>query len=266
MPFFRASDGVRLHYEIDGAGPPLVLHLGAGADADLWRAAGYVRPLSRSYTCVLFDHRGHGKSDHPTSAEANHIDRYANDVAVLADHLGYSRVAFFGWSNAIAVGLRAFDQHPELFTALVLFGSISRPSSQEEIAAATARRVAALRETGWHFILDPMIAAERSPIPQWFLDRVMATDIEPLIGYSAARTAWNWSPWNAALRVNVPTLLLAGALEDPEDLMAELASRMSNATRVRIPEREHINAFLASDLVVPPVMNFLAAHRAMPVA
>jgi pimeloyl-ACP methyl ester carboxylesterase len=264
MPFFIAPDGVRLHYKVEGSGPPLLLHLGAGADADLWRAAGYVEPLSRSYTCVLFDHRGHGQSDHPRTAEANHIDRYVGDVVALAEHLGDSKVSFFGWSSAVAVGLKAADEHPDVFDALVLFGAIARRAAAEQIADATKQRLAALREKGWHYILDPMVAAERSPVPQWFLDRVVATDIEPLIAYSAARPAWNWSPWDAAPRVELPTLILAGELEDPDDVMGELASLMPSATRVRIPDREHINAFLASDLVVPLLMDFLATWRGTP--
>jgi hypothetical protein len=35
---------------------------------------------------------------------------------------------------------------------------------------------------------------------------------------------------------------------------------MPDATRVRIPDREHINAFLYSEFVVPRVLEFLAAR------
>ena len=265
MPFFTVPDGVRLHYDVEGSGPPLVLHLGAGADADLWRAAGYVDPLSSSYTCILFDHRGHGESDHPTSPAANHIDRYADDVAALVEHLGLSRVAFFGWSNAIAVGLRAADQHPDLFHALVLFGPMARRATPEQIVVSTRARAAAIREKGWWSILDDMVASERFSVPQWFLDRVVATDTGPWIAYTEARPLWGWSPWDAVPRVNVPTLILAGELEDPDDVMGEVAASMPNATRVRIPEREHINAFLYSEFVVPRVMDFLATrHKVAP--
>src|ERR1700737_2581810 len=118
MPVFTAPDGVRLHYESEGDGPPLLLHLGAGCDASLWRAAGYLDALSKTYGCILFDHRGHGLSDHPASAAANHIDRYAGDVAALVGHLGYQRVSFFGWSNAVVVGLKAAQQRRGLFGAM----------------------------------------------------------------------------------------------------------------------------------------------------
>jgi pimeloyl-ACP methyl ester carboxylesterase len=91
------------------------LHLGAGCDADLWRAAGYVGALSAKRSCVLFDHRGHGVSDHPGGAAANHLDRYADDALALIRHLGVGRVTFFGWSTGVLVGLRAADRDPSVF-------------------------------------------------------------------------------------------------------------------------------------------------------
>ncbi len=263
MPSLTAPDGVRLHYEVEGSGPPLVLHVGAGADAELWRAAGYVEPLSKAYSCILFDHRGHGKSDHPTSVAANHIDRYVDDVVALVEHLGQPSVSFFGWSNGLSIGLKAAADHPGLLNSLVLFGTLTRPATPSQIAESTKRRLAAMREKGWRYLLDDMVAAERFPVPEWFLDRVLATDTGPWFAYTEGRPLWNWSPWDAMPRVNVPTLILAGELEDPDDVMGEAAALMLDATRVRIPDREHINAFLYSEFVVPRVMDFLADRSAV---
>jgi pimeloyl-ACP methyl ester carboxylesterase len=260
VAFFTSRDGVKLHYELEGSGPPLVFHLGAGADIELWRRAGYVGPLSKSYTCVLFDHRGHGTSDHPTTVEANHVDRYADDVITLVKHLGYSDVLFLGWSNAIHVGLRAAQQRPEVFDALVLLGAIGRPRAVATIEEATKNRVAEIRQKGWWSILEPMSAAEKFPVPEWFLDSVVATDLEPWIAYIEARVLWNWEPWDALPAVEAPTLIMVGELEDPEDVMADVAAAMPHATRLRIPDREHINAFLYSEFVVPRVLEFLAAR------
>lgn len=240
------------------------MHLGAGADIELWRRAGYVDPLSKQFTCILFDHRGHGTSDHPTSVEANHIDRYAEDVGALVKHLGYPSVSFFAWSNAVLVALKAAQDHPKLFDRLVLFGPIGRRATQDQIEARLAERLPILRDKGWLAILDPMQAAEKSPVPRWFLDRVIATDPEPWIAFTASQAAWSWSPWDAIGAVAAPTLIFAGELEDPDDIMGEVASAMPHATRIRIPEREHINAFLYSEFVVPRVLEFLAAREPQP--
>ena len=261
MPFFTSPDGVRLHYEIEGSGPPLVLHLGAGGDSGLWREAGYVEPLSRSYSCVLFDHRGHGKSDHPATPAANHVDRYADDLSALVERIGNPGVSFFGWSNAFQVVLKAAELHPSMFDALILFGAIPPYRSAEELRAGTHALLAGLREQRWGFLLDDMQSAEKLPVPRWFIDRVEATDIEPYIAWTEGRPEWNWSHWEAMPHVATPTLILAGELEDPDDLTGKAAATMPHATRIRIPDREHINAFLYAEFVVPRVLDFLAAAK-----
>jgi pimeloyl-ACP methyl ester carboxylesterase len=260
---FTTRDGVRLHYDVQGEGPPLLLHLGAGCDAELWRAAGYVGPLSASRSCILFDHRGHGASDHLRGAAANHIDRYADDVIALIHHLGLESVCYFGWSTGVLVGVRAAEQHPGTFGSLILFGPIAPPATAEQLEARAKQRIAALRERGWWLLLDDMLPAEKLPVPRWMIDRILATDIEPFIGWSQARPAWDWSPWDALPRLDTPTLMLAGELEDPEDSVGRAASLMPSARRVVIAGREHINAFLASELVVPIVTEFLNAQGGM---
>lgn len=204
MPFFTAPDGFRLHYEVEGSGPPLVLHLGAGADATLWRDAGYLKPLSERFECILFDHRGHGASDHPAGTAENHVDRYAADVVALSQHLRHPKVAFFGWSNAISVGLRAAHLQPDLFNALVLFGGMGRRVPHEQLVVSTAERLKGMHDQGWWYILDDMVAAEQYPVPRWFLNRVAATDTGPWFAYTEARPDWNWSPLGCAARHRVP--------------------------------------------------------------
>ena len=44
MPFVE-RDGVCIHYEVVGAGPPVVLLHGAAGDSTMWRHAGYVDGL-----------------------------------------------------------------------------------------------------------------------------------------------------------------------------------------------------------------------------
>jgi pimeloyl-ACP methyl ester carboxylesterase len=257
MAMFTSLDGTRLHYEVVGDGPVLVLHLGAGCDAELWRAAGYVDALARTHRCVLFDHRGHGLSDHPTGAVANHLDRYVDDVVALVRHLGLARIRFFGWSSAVIVGLKAAEQHPSLFEALVLFGPLPTRVPEDQLQSNVAKRVAALRDNGWWLLLDAMIPAEPNPVPQWMIDRIVATDIEPYIGWSEARASWNWSPWDALPRVTTPTMLICGELEDPDDHMGSAAALMANATNVRVPNAEHINAFLDVGFALPLIESFL---------
>lgn len=94
--------------------------------------------------------------------------------------------------------------------------------------------------------------------PGWWA--LLDDDIEPYIAWAEARPSWNWSPWDALPTVKAPALVIAGELEDTNDVMGQVDALMPSATRVRIADREHINAFLDTELVVPLVMDFLAAR------
>jgi hypothetical protein len=63
-------------------------------------------------------------------------------------------------------------------------------------------------------------------------------------------------------KIKTPTLLIAGELEDPDDDDSKAVAVMPDASRVRVPDRQHINAFLYSEFVAPLVLDFLASRRA----
>jgi pimeloyl-ACP methyl ester carboxylesterase len=261
MTFLTAPDGVRLHYTIEGDGPPLVLHLGAGCDAELWRAAGYLAALTKSHRCILFDHRGHGQSDRPRGPVANHINRYVADVLALFDHLGLARSAFWGYSAGLAVGLKVAQEHPTRIAALIGSGGISR-TTPEQIAQLVAVRVSEFRQYGWEKLIGRFTQQEPAGVPDWMKERIRATDIQQFIDWMLAMPDWNWSEWEALPHVFAPTLLLVGALEDPKDEVATGAALMPAGIRHRLAGHGHINAFITSSLVLPEVIAFLAMNAA----
>jgi pimeloyl-ACP methyl ester carboxylesterase len=259
MPFVTSPDGVKLHYELEGHGPPLLLHLGAGCDSDLWRAAGYVEPLAKKYECILFDHRGHGKSDRPREVEANHVDRFVDDVGAVLDHLAVNSTHFWGWSNGLLVGCAAAERFGTRIRSLILGGGVGKPVAAEALKQAAERRISHLREGGWDWLIDSFIE-EEGECPEWMKDRIRATDLEQLILWQRARLDWAQTPWDLVVNAEPPALILVGDLEDPEHLMTEAAEVMRDATEIRIEGLGHIKAFLASDLVLPHVEAFLARH------
>jgi hypothetical protein len=61
-------DGVNIHYEIHGSGPPLLLTHGYSSTSAMWR--GQIEALSKQHKLILWDMRGHGQSDYPDDAAA----------------------------------------------------------------------------------------------------------------------------------------------------------------------------------------------------
>jgi len=109
-------DGVRLAYDDEGDGPPLVcLHaIGHGA-SDF---AGLRRRLAGRHRVIALDWPGHGASDDdrvPASA-----GRYAVLLAGVLDALRVERPIILGNSIGGAVAIRFAAAHPDRVRALVL--------------------------------------------------------------------------------------------------------------------------------------------------
>jgi pimeloyl-ACP methyl ester carboxylesterase len=71
---YADSRGIRIHYRVEGEGPPLVLQHGFTQSIDDWYEFGYVDALKRDYRLILVDARGHGQSDKPHDPNAYGLD------------------------------------------------------------------------------------------------------------------------------------------------------------------------------------------------
>jgi pimeloyl-ACP methyl ester carboxylesterase len=60
MPYVT-SQGLNIHYEVFGDGPPLLMHHGTIFSSDIWATDGYLDDLKDGNRVILIDARGHGK-------------------------------------------------------------------------------------------------------------------------------------------------------------------------------------------------------------
>jgi 3-oxoadipate enol-lactonase len=108
-----------------GGRPVLLVH---GFTADHREVAGIMETLAeRGWHAVAPDLRGHGRSEHPTDAEAYSFEILAADVVALADALGWDRFALVGHSMGGAVVQFVALDHPERLTGLVLASTFHGP-------------------------------------------------------------------------------------------------------------------------------------------
>src|SRR5262245_45451325 len=91
MPYAE-NGGVRLYFEVEGNGPPLVLHAGGAQRLQDWRREelDYVQALRGEYQLILMDPRGHGQSDKPHDAAAYAYQTRVQDVTAVLDTVGWS--------------------------------------------------------------------------------------------------------------------------------------------------------------------------------
>src|SRR5664279_4498144 len=79
-------DGVSLYYEVHGIGPPLLLTHGYSSTSQMWQ--GQIEALSKHHKLVLWDMRGHGRSDYPSDPAAYSEALTVADIAALLDEVG----------------------------------------------------------------------------------------------------------------------------------------------------------------------------------
>src|SRR4051812_32052157 len=97
MPAAISRD-LRIHYQVEGNGPPLVLFHGLTGSGERWRDTGYVGGLSDHFQLVLIDAPGHGLSDKPHDPAAYGRRQQAANVVAVLDDLGIDAAHFWGHS------------------------------------------------------------------------------------------------------------------------------------------------------------------------
>ncbi len=109
---FIERDGVRVHWECYGAGEATVLLLPTWSIVHSRHWKAQIPYLARHFRVVMFDGRGNGLSDRPTSASAYHEREFIADAVAVLDATGVESACVAGLSMG---GLRALvlaAEHP----------------------------------------------------------------------------------------------------------------------------------------------------------
>ena len=109
-------DGARLHYEVRGSGP-LVLVMGSPMDAGAF--APVAEALARWYTVVTHDPRGISHSTIDDPAQESTPELRADDVAAILDALNAPSADVFGSSGGALTGLALATHHPDRVRTLI---------------------------------------------------------------------------------------------------------------------------------------------------
>ncbi len=123
MPYFRTGDRVRIYFEEHGAGTPLVLAYGIGGNADLWDVN--VEALATRHRVVLWEPRGHARSDSPADPARYSLHRWALDLRDLLDHLRLRRAHVGGLSLGAGIATRFTLLYPARVRSLLVTNSSS---------------------------------------------------------------------------------------------------------------------------------------------
>ena len=247
MPYSH-NGSVRVHYQVEGEGSPLVLQHGFTESVVDWYETGYVEALRSDYRLILIDARGHGASDKPHDPEAYVLDQRVSDVVAVLDALDVARALFWGYSMGGWIGFGLAKYARERVHALVIggqhpyarsMGSLRR-MVQKGIAQGSGAFVAGMEE-----MFGPEFVERKK--------RLLSADLEAYLALSQDRPG---------IEDILPTMLMPCCLyageTDPIYPEVEACSRQIPwVTFFSLPRLSHCEAYARSELVLPRVSGFL---------
>src|ERR1700761_491705 len=114
---YAQANGMHMHYERAGSGPPLLFISGTGGDL---RAKPNVfdGPLARRFDLLSYDQRGLGQSEKPDRSYS--MADYADDAAAILASQGWDAAPVIGVSFGGMVAQELAIRHPGRVSRLVL--------------------------------------------------------------------------------------------------------------------------------------------------
>ena len=120
---FIERGGVKVGYEVFGAGEPAILLLTSWAivHARQWKAQ--VPYLARHFQVITVEGRGNGRADRPGTAEAYGDREYVDDAIAVLDAIGVDRAVVVGLSVGGRHALQLAVWYPERAAGVVAIGA-----------------------------------------------------------------------------------------------------------------------------------------------
>ena len=250
MARVATSDGYTLHAEAHGEGIPLVLSCGLCTTAANWQPQ--VAPLARAgLRVVLWDFRGHGRSDAPDDPSAYDLDRVVDDLRRVLDWAAPGETAIVGGlSFGGLLSLHLALLHPERVRALLLVDTgpgFKNPEAQARWEAQVERTAAFAETQGMRAFVESRAAATmiglwpERPAARAAADAIAAQQPHG-IAHFARRVAGPARPVIDRLaEIRAPALVLVGEKDEAYLRASEvLATRLPRAQRVVVPGAGHV--------------------------
>ena len=262
MPQVKANS-VKLNYELEGQGPPLVLINGLTMTLSGW--AYQIKPFSERYTLIRYDCRGQGGSEKPDEEYSQEM--HADDLSCLLDKLDVDRAHIVGLSNGGMIAQHFALRYPEKTGALVLVDTSSYIGKLLEL---TIQSWIKATEAGGNELRYDVF------LPQIFSESYITNNEEQIMGmkeYSAeinspaavinlARASMKHDVTNRLSEIKSPTLIVVGE-EDilvPPKYSHVLKSNIQDSELRVIEGSGHVPPLEKPDEFNSIVLEFLKRH------
>jgi len=236
MPY-SVANGIKIYYQVSGAGLPLVLIHANPFDHRLWMYQ--IAHFSTYFKVIAMDLRGYGRSDKPTSPFS--FEEMAQDVLGVCRDEGVKEAILGGISVGSGLALVLGLDHPEMFQALILVGGNSTGSSR------TPQRIHGYTEIGlerYHARhLQELVSPEfsRSKLGRYLLQTFVERDPwlsgESIAQIFRAHAGIDSTPRLSSLKI--PTLVINGEHDNSLPAGRRTAGLIPGAIHKILPRTGH---------------------------
>lgn len=236
--------GIKMYYEIRGAGPPVVLLHGGTATLAI-SFAKQIPVLAANRRVIGIEQMGHGHTPDVNGRELSY-EGMTEDTAALLMQLGVRNADVIGWSDGGQIALRLAAVHPELVRRLVASGVGLGPSGP-----AAVKTLSALTAAGWDkTFVDEYVRVSPDGAAHWpvFFEKNRAMWMRPSWGFTESDLA----------RITAPALIIAG---DHDYTSAEETARIAHlipgGKLLILPGTDHFTFQKRAEWLNPILLDFL---------
>jgi pimeloyl-ACP methyl ester carboxylesterase len=250
-------DGVGIYYEVHGSGPPLLLTHGYSSTSAMWQRQ--IAALSKHHKLVLWDMRGHGRSDYPSDPASYSEALTVADMAALLDQVGAGSAIVGGLSLGGYMSLAFYREHPQRVRALLIIDT--GPGFKKADARDAWNKRA--HDTGDRFEREGLgvlksLSRERSDVSHRDASG-LAHAARGMLTQRDARVI------ESLPDINVPSLVVVGADDAPFLAASDyMAAKIPAAKKVVIPAAGHAVNIDQPQAFLDAVLPFLDGLEASP--
>jgi pimeloyl-ACP methyl ester carboxylesterase len=225
-------DGIKIHYEVAGDGPALILTHGYSSTSEMW--AGQIAPLAQHFKVITWDMRGHGRSDYPADPAAYSEEATVADMAALLDAAGAKDAIVGGLSLGGYISLAFNATHPERTRALLIIDTGPGYKNDEARAGWNANAIRRAERYEVEGLPDPAKVGAEVRLARHRDATGLAHAARGMLTQKTARVI------ESLPGIAVPAVVIVGADDTPFLAASDyMAAKIPGAKKVVIPNAGH---------------------------
>jgi pimeloyl-ACP methyl ester carboxylesterase len=261
MPHLALND-IQVYYEKHGKGEPLLLIHGLGSSTQDWELQ--IPYLAAHYQVIVFDLRGHGKTDKPNHPYT--VSEFANDTLALIKALSLEKVHVVGHSLGGMIAFQLALDHPEYVKTLTIINSapaVIFPGIKAQVLfylRGVSVRLFGMKHLSHNLSKMLFPKPEQENLRLLFVQRWLENDPQAYI--NSLHAFKNWSVMHKLSEIKCPTLIITADNDYTPVSFKEFYARLIPGSKVVIiQDSRHISTIDQSEAVNKALAAFLTEYK-----